>query len=186
MSFKIDTREGEKMIIRDLFDFFYVNRQSLNPGQEQFIEGCKKQMKYRGGLSDKQVAILKDMKKHLQPSSVQRTTFNRIPAYNTHGTTVEKVLPSMRNDRVINITALCSAIKACNPKNDITALPTGIMLNGTEITITEGLATSKKTKYRFTDVFTLIEMLIQDGTLFAKKPDSHRIKETYLKTLKNA
>lgn len=53
--------------IKELFDSLYLIRESLNVGQLDFIEGCKKQLKRGSSLSGRQISILRDMVKYSQP-----------------------------------------------------------------------------------------------------------------------
>jgi len=52
--------------IKQTFDFLQMNKGNLTAGQNQFIRSLLRQYKARG-LSEKQIAVLFDIAKHLQP-----------------------------------------------------------------------------------------------------------------------
>jgi len=54
--------------LKDLFDTIYLHSRELTAGQLDFIESCKRQYKKYGTISDKQISVLKDIKKSLSGS----------------------------------------------------------------------------------------------------------------------
>lgn len=61
--------------IKDLFDTLYLNESKLTPGQTDFVDSVKKQFKKSKSVSDKQIEVLRDIKKSLQfNKSEQRYT----------------------------------------------------------------------------------------------------------------
>ena len=53
--------------LRELFDTLYLSASGMTSGQCDFIESCKKQYRRSGTISDKQLAVLCDIKKQLHP-----------------------------------------------------------------------------------------------------------------------
>jgi len=59
-----------EVAIKEIFDYFYVNKRELTASQEDFINGCKKYFRINKQLSDKQLGILCDMKRFLNVENV--------------------------------------------------------------------------------------------------------------------
>ena len=51
--------------VKDLFDTLYLNESKLTPGQTDFVDSVKKQFKKSRSVSEKQIEILRDIKKSL-------------------------------------------------------------------------------------------------------------------------
>jgi len=51
--------------IKEIFDKLYLYRDSLTVGQREYIDSIKKYYKKYHSLSDKQLAVLQDIKKYL-------------------------------------------------------------------------------------------------------------------------
>ena len=51
--------------IRDLFDYLYLNRRNLSRSQLSFCESTQKQFRRDKSLSEKQITILREIKKYL-------------------------------------------------------------------------------------------------------------------------
>jgi len=65
----------EAVRIKELFDSLYLSERELTAGQMDFINSCRKQFTRTKELSNKQLAILKDIKKCLlQGKAEQRYT----------------------------------------------------------------------------------------------------------------
>ena len=60
--------------IKELFDTLYLSASGMTVGQSAFIESCKRQYRKAGTISDKQLAVLIEIKKHFHP--VQRVSMH--------------------------------------------------------------------------------------------------------------
>ena len=56
---------------KEIWDCLYLHSKQLTVGQQQFIDSCKKQFARTKQLSEKQVAVLKDIKKSLLPAGAR-------------------------------------------------------------------------------------------------------------------
>jgi len=54
-----------EVAIKDIFSTLYLYQNQMTAGQLNFVDGCKKEFKRYKQLSDKQLAVLTDIKKHL-------------------------------------------------------------------------------------------------------------------------
>jgi hypothetical protein len=61
--------------IQDILDHLYLVRTGLTAWQETFIRSCRNQFRKEGNLSEKQVKILRDIKKYFV--SETRYSMNR-------------------------------------------------------------------------------------------------------------
>lgn len=61
----------ENIAIKELFDFFYVNEKQLTVGQMQFINSVQKQFKRDKTLSEKQLAVLREIRKFIPGDQVR-------------------------------------------------------------------------------------------------------------------
>jgi len=57
----------KNVVAEELFDSLYLQSRDLTSGQQDFIESVKRQYKRTGTISEKQMACLADIKKHLHP-----------------------------------------------------------------------------------------------------------------------
>lgn len=55
-------------VIKELFDTLYLSASGMTTGQLDFIASCKKQFQRSGTISDKQLAVLNDIKKYFHPA----------------------------------------------------------------------------------------------------------------------
>ena len=56
---------------KEVLDCLYLHSKQLTVGQVEFIDSCKKQFNKTKELSEKQVAVLKDIKKSLAPAGTR-------------------------------------------------------------------------------------------------------------------
>lgn len=89
----------------------------------------------------------------------------------------------MRNQKVIVIPILCPLLIRFAPQNEIECNNYSIKINQVGVHLAEGIASCKKMKFRFRDLFELLEMLRQEQILICKTSDLHRIKQEYFKKL---
>lgn len=111
---------------------------------------------------------------------------DRIPAYNTQGKTYKRILPPIRDQQIINISLLCILLNKLVPHNQIECIESGISINKTEVTISEGLVSFRKLKFRFRDLKELLLNLIQEQILIANLLDVKAIKDRYFRELNSA
>jgi len=57
--------------IKELFDSLYLSEKQLTPAQADFIRGAKKQFNRTKELSDRQVAVLREIKSFLPSQKVR-------------------------------------------------------------------------------------------------------------------
>jgi len=60
--------------LKELFDALYLSTSGMTAGQVDFIESCKKQYRKSGTISERQMTVLIDIKKHSHP--VQRVSMH--------------------------------------------------------------------------------------------------------------
>lgn len=65
------------IIIKELFDDFYLHGKELTAAQSDFIANCKKQFLKTDVLSERQVKVLQNIRKYLPDSEAVRMS-NRI------------------------------------------------------------------------------------------------------------
>jgi hypothetical protein len=56
---------------KEVLDCLYLHESQLTTGQAEFIDSCKKQFNKTKELSDKQFAVLRDIKKSLLPAGTR-------------------------------------------------------------------------------------------------------------------
>jgi hypothetical protein len=109
---------------------------------------------------------------------------NKILAFHGSGRlTYKRVLPPVRNQAVISIDVLCPLLARIVPQNVVSCLQDGIVINGNIIKIGEGVCTVGATKFRFKDLWGLLESLIHERMLDADGTDIRNIRLEYYKTL---
>jgi hypothetical protein len=104
---------------------------------------------------------------------------SKIPAYNTQGKTFKRVLPAMRNLKLIDLNVLIPIIKEITPQNLVNVIPGGFSCNGNNVNLREGLATIEGMKFRYSDVYELLSNLIQAKMLDADKYELRNIRKKY-------
>lgn len=70
---------NETIAIKDVFSTLYLYESKMTTGQLHFVDGCKKHYKHNKSLSEKQLSVLRDIKRSLSGSqTAQRYTMNLI------------------------------------------------------------------------------------------------------------
>jgi hypothetical protein len=57
--------------IKELFDSFYLDEKNLTSAQLAFVEGAKKYFSRNRELSDRQISVLRDIKKYLPTQKIR-------------------------------------------------------------------------------------------------------------------
>lgn len=107
----------------------------------------------------------------------------RIPA---RGKDKKKILPAMRDRRIINTSLLCKLLKKFVPHNVVDLIPGGLEINHNTITMIEGLAViNGKTKFRYNDLFECLNVIIhgKEKILDADYFDLRKINTAYYEAL---
>jgi hypothetical protein len=106
-----------------------------------------------------------------------------MPAYNSAGKDYKRVLPPVRDQRIINVSLLAAIMNRIVPGNSIELNGEGLIINKTDISIGKGVASFKRLKLRFNDPRELLDQLVLEGVLIANKLDLRVIKDRYFKAL---
>ena len=86
----------------------------------------------------------------------------KMPSYSSSGLkTYKRILPPVRNNKVINISVLYTVLTEMLPLASCQALKNGILINNNLVIINEGIATAHKTRFRFTNLADLLGNLCQ-------------------------
>jgi hypothetical protein len=104
-----------------------------------------------------------------------------MPAYNTHGTQYQRILPPVRNQQILNCRLLSYLINSKTCANTAEVTDNGIKLNHVDVTVNEGITIAAGTKFRFKDVWDFMRFLMQEGIFHGDMHDVRVIRESYFK-----
>jgi len=114
------------------------------------------------------------------PSTGTKTEPLKImPAYNTQGKEYKRVLPPIRDQRIINLPVLVTALQDIKSENKVELLIGGVRINGTTIILREGLCSYDTIRFRFVDVKDLLDNLAQERILNASRGELSYAKRIY-------
>ena len=122
---------------------------------------------------------LKAVRSFIKAPSDTKEVSTKIPAYNTQGKEYKRVLAPIRDQRVINLPVLVTALQDITTANKIELLIGGLRINGTTIILREGLCSYDTIRFRFVDVKDLLDNLAQERILNASRGELSYAKRIY-------
>jgi hypothetical protein len=114
--------------------------------------------------------------KHRQAGKVLS---DRIPAYNSAGKEYKRILPPLANPKEIDTRLLTNLINKKSSNNNAELTDSGFILNGYQIHLQEGFASTESLKFRFVDVLDLLRNLYQERILKGSMEDIRILKDCY-------
>jgi hypothetical protein len=97
---------------------------------------------------------------------------DRLPAYHGSGKKeYKRVLPPLRDSLQIDLAVLTDTIRKIAPANDPTFSGNSIVINGTEVSFSDGLANVKQMRFRYQDLRYLLNNLQQERILICSKDE---------------
>lgn len=104
---------------------------------------------------------------------------DKIPAYNSAGKEYKRILPPIRNRKIIEVDRLAKLLEQHSPTDVIQWNGVSLAINGIPLTFTEGVCKSKRVTFAFTELWDCLRQLRYEKILEADTAQCRDICKSY-------
>ena len=104
---------------------------------------------------------------------------DKIPAYNTAGKEYKRILPPIRNRKIIDVDKLAALLQQHTTTDGIQWNGVSLSINGIPLTFLEGVVKSKRVTFAFTELWDCLRQLRYEKILEANTAQCRDICKAY-------